>query len=125
MTELEMKNIITTALGRSCNCESGGECPDLWHTWDRLEGRGASCFCGKDSGSQRGIFKLNLESSDVHLFLKTARSFGFWANRDKDNEGLRVTVSLGKSPSPDKVNACIVWIRKAKGAFVDSGHILV
>jgi len=117
MREVQMKKLISEALGRGCNCETGGKCPDLWHTWSRMEGRGASCFTGKDGGYQRGVFKLNLDDDDIETFLNAAKRYGFWANKDGDNQGLRVLVSLGKNPSLDKIEMCERWIRKTKGAF--------
>ena len=115
MTEVQMQKMITKALGQDCNCRSGGRCPSNWHTWNRLTGRGASCFVGKDSGSQRGRLKLNLPPQDIRRFLTEARTAGFWAQRDPDNPDLRIEVSLGRNPSLDKIELCEGWIRRVKG----------
>ena len=116
MTEIQMQNMITRALGKDCNCRIGGTCPQKWHTWNRLSGSGASCFAGKESESFRGRFKLNLPEEDIKIFLTAARRAGFWAERDLDNPTLRVEVSLGTNPSLDKIEVCEAWIRKTKGA---------
>ena len=125
MTEIQMQKMITKALEQRCNCKSGGECPSKWHTWNRPVGRGAICFVGKDSGSQRGRFKLNVPPQDIRRFLKEARTAGFWAQRDPDNPNLRVEVSLGRNPSLDKIELCEVWIQRAKTTLKDDFNIEV